>query len=388
MVTGESVGVVETKFFTLADRSRPLKLRRGGVLPEALLAYETYGALSNERDNAVLVFHALTGSQHAAGINHAVPGVGTRWTGDIHTGWWDDFVGPGKAIDTNRFFVICANYLGGCYGSTGPLSENPQTSRPYGGSFPWITLADIVDSQVKLLDHLGIEKLHSVTGGSLGGMMAISLATRYPKRVKTVIPIASGLTVTMLQRIHNFEQISAIEFDPAFHGGDYYGSTGPEKGLALARMIGHKTFVSLEAMEQRARQALFGNENFGQYQLTHSIESYMLHQGLKFVKRFDANTYLCIMGVWQTVDLLGDAGCSSYAELLAPCREQRFMVFSIDSDVCYFPEEQEVLVKELKQASVQTRYVTIHSDKGHDSFLLEPELFRPHLSHSLEAAWW
>lgn len=363
-------------------------LRRGGELPSVTLAYETYGELSAERDNAVLVFHALTGSQHAAGYNPEVLGVQERWNDDCWTGWWDEFIGPGKAIDTSRYFVICVNYLGGCYGSTGPLSIDPNTQRPYGGSFPWITLADIVDSQMRLIDHLGIERLHAAVGGSLGGMMALSLATRYPERVKTVIPIASGLTVTVLQRIHNFEQICAIEFDPAFRGGDYYGSHGPQRGLALARMIGHKTFVSLETMEQRARQELSGGESFGQYELTHHIESYMLHQGNKFVKRFDANTYLCIMGVWQSVDLLQDAGCESFAELLAPCRNQRFMVFSIDSDICYLPHEQQVLVRELRHASVTVRHVTIHSEKGHDSFLLEPELFMPHLSHSLDDGWW
>ena len=388
MAASDGVGQVATKFFSITDSGAPLVLKSGRVLSHATLAYETYGELAANKDNAVLVFHALTGSQHAAGYNPSVPGLGERWTEDCRVGWWDEFIGPGKGIDTNRYFVICVNYLGGCYGSTGPLSLNPETDRPYGGSFPWITLADIVDSQMKLIDHLGIERLHAVIGGSLGGMMALSLASRYPERVKTVVPIASGLCVTVLQRIHNFEQICAIEFDPAFCGGDYYGTKGPQKGLALARMIGHKTFVSLETMEQRALQLLLGGENFGQYQITHRIESYMLAKGTKFVKRFDANTYLCILGVWQSVDLLRDAGCETYAELFERCRSQRFMVFSIDSDACYYTEEQERLVRELRQASVDVRYVTIHSQKGHDSFLLEPELFMPHLSHSLHDAWW
>ena len=241
---------------------------------------------------------------------------------------------------------------------------------------------------MQLLDHLGIQRLHAVVGTSLGGMAAISFATRYPQRVGIVMPIGSGLMVTSLQRIHNFEQICAIEFDTDFCGGDYYGTDGPQKGLALARMIGHKTFVSLETIEVRARKMLNREYDFGQYELTHQIESYMLHQGRKFVRRFDANTYLCLMGVWQSIDLLADAAVSSFGELFEPCRSQRFMVFSIDSDVCFFPEEQSFMVKELRAAKVPVRYVTVHSQKGHDSFLTEAELFVPHLSHALEEDWW
>lgn len=383
-----NLGRTETNFITITNANHPFKLRQGGILPEVTLAYEMYGTLNPQKDNAILVFHALTGSQHAAGFNSSIPGVGERWSEECHIGWWEDFIGPEKAIDTNKYCAICINYLGGCYGSTGPLSLNPLTGKPYGGSFPWITLADIVDSQMLLLDRLGIEKLHATIGGSLGGLMTLSLATRFPDRVKIVIPIATGVKTTMLQRIHNFEQICAIEFDPAFHGGDYYGTSGPAKGLALARMVGHKTFVSLDTMEQRARTEFLGNEHFGQYQLTHSIESYMLHQGTKFVTRFDANTYLCLMGVWQTVDLLGDAKQDNFQDLFSVCRNQNFMVFSIDSDVCFFPEEQMAMVQELKHAKVATRYLTIHSDNGHDSFLLEPELFSPYISHALEDGWW
>ncbi|MGI6525172.1 MAG: homoserine O-acetyltransferase MetX [Bdellovibrionota bacterium] len=385
----DSIGEVSTKFISLATLERePLQLRRGGVLPEATLAYETYGELSAARDNAILVFHALSGSQHLCGTNKSVEGVEERWTEECKVGWWNDFVGPKRAIDTDKYFVICANYLGGCYGSTGPLSINPETGAPYGGSFPWITLADIVDSQVKLLDFLGIERLHGVVGASLGGMMALSLATRYPHRVKIVLPIATGMAVSVFQRILNFEQICAIEYDPDFRGGDYYGISEPRRGLSLARMISHKTFVSLETMQQRAKEQLNGGEDFGQYQLTHKIESYMLHQGSKFVDRFDANTYLCILGVWQGVDLLADAGCNTFKEMFARCQGHHFMVFSVDSDGCFAPSEQQALVKELHSAGVDVRHITIHSDKGHDSFLVEPQLFMPHILHSLEDDWW
>ena len=382
-----TIGSVETQFLDLTAEAA-FRLRRGGVLPQARIAYETYGTLNSAKDNAVLVFHALSGSQHAAGINNVIPGVGSLWTEECRIGWWDDFIGPGKAINTDHFFVVCANYLGGCYGSTGPSSINPDTERPWGGSFPWITVSDIVDTQMLLLKHLGINRLHAAIGGSLGGLMCLDLAVRYPEQVKIVIPVASGLTVTVLQRIHNFEQIYAIEHDPNFRSGDYYKGPAPVHGLALARMIGHKTFVSLKVLEERARaEVVTKNGDFGQYQITHAVESYMLHQGRKFVQRFDANTYLCISGVWQSFDLLKETGCSSFEEAFSRCRAQRYMVFSIDSDVCYYPQEQVSMTRELKRAKVPVRHITVHSDKGHDSFLLEPELFAPHLSYSLENGW-
>lgn len=376
-----SVGRVETQFVTF---DQGLALHRGEKLAPITIAYEVYGTLNEDRSNAVLVFHALTGSQHAAGVNYEVPDTGGRWTEDVHTGWWDSFIGPGKALDTDDLAVICANYIGSCYGSTGPASINPATGGAYGSAFPRIDLADVVDSQVALLDHLGIDRLHAVIGGSVGGLMALSLATRYPERVDVVIPIAAGLGVTALQRIHNFEQSLAIENDPLFEGGDYYGGPRPDRGLALARMIGHKTFVSLRAMEERARTEVVNRDETGGYvQITNPLESYMWHQGTKFVQRFDANSYLHIMELWQTFDLLAQAGMDDLNELLKRCRGQRFMVFSIDSDVCFYPDEQEELAVALKSAGVPVRRITVHSDRGHDAFLLEPGLFAPHLRDSL-----
>lgn len=380
--------MVETQLFSVASPDEPLTLRRGGVLNDAQIAYETYGQLNADKSNAVLVFHALSGSQHAAGFNPGVPGTLNRWTEECQIGWWEDFIGPGKAIDTEQFFVICANYLGGCYGSTGPCSINPATGTPYGGSFPWICVSDIVDSQMRLISHLGITRLHAVLGASLGGLLVLNLATRYPDRVRIVFPIATGPAVTILQRILNFEQIFAIEHDPNFRSGDYYNGPPPDYGLALARMIGHKTFVSLDVLEQRAHAEIAtANGDFGQYRITHRVESYMLHQGRKFVKRFDANTYLTILGVWQSFDLCAEAQVSSYQEAFSRCRDQRYMVFSIDSDCCYYPEEQQRLVQELKHTQVPFRHITVHSDKGHDSFLLEPELFTPHIAYALEERW-
>ncbi len=371
---------VDTRFFQLAKESKPFFLQSGEALAPATLAYETYGTLNRRKDNAVLVFHALSGSQHAAGENRAVPGIGSRWTEECHLGWWDEFIGPGKGIDTKHFYVICVNYLGGCYGSTGPCATDPRTGRPYGPRFPQLTIADIVDSQLALLDWMGIERLHAVVGASLGGLLSLSLATRYPDRVRKVIPLATGACITPLQRIHNFEQICAIEADPNFHGGEYYDGPSPDRGLALARMIGHKTFVSLRALEERARaEVVRRDETLAWYQLRNPIESYLLHQGQKFVKRFDANTYLRILDAWQRFDLVREAVATDLVSLFAHCRKQSYLIFTIDSDCCFYPTEQAELYSLLKQAGVDATRITVHSEKGHDSFLIEPHLYRPFL---------
>jgi homoserine O-acetyltransferase len=375
---------VETRFLTLNAAGDGFRLRSGDGLPRLTLAYEIYGELNAARDNAVLLFHALTGSQHAAGFNPKVPGVGELWTEECQTGWWNLFIGPGKALDTDRFCVICANYVGGCYGSTGPTSTDPRTGKRYGASFPRVTFSDTVAAQMVLLEHLGIERLHATIGSSTGGVAVLSLATLYPDRVNLVIPVATGISTTPLQRIYNLEQIYAIENDPRFQGGHYEPGQGPHRGLALARMISHKSFVSLSAMERRARLEVHKSDgDWAWYELTHPLESYMLHQGSKLPPRFDANSYLRILDAWQRVDLLGEAGVATEEELFARCRGQRYLVFSIDSDVCYYPEQQEELVQVLKRAGVPVRWITVHSEKGHDSFLVEPELFAPHLAYAL-----
>ena len=380
----------ETKFFTTGTSQAPFVFASGDALPDITVAYETYGKLNADGSNAILLFHALSGSQHAAGVNTAVPHTDERWTKDIHHGWWDLFIGPDKALDTKRYFIICANYLGGCYGSSGPASINPATGKPYAGSFPPVRTSDVVKSQLALLDHLGIQKLHAVIGASVGGLLAINLATLHPERVKIVVPIASGCRTTVLTRLTLFEQVLAIENDPHFKGGDYYASTAPEYGLALARMISHKTFVHLDAIERRARQDLKqGGDTLSWYRVQHNVESYMLHQGKKFVKRFDANTYLRIADMWLRFDPLRDAGVSSYTELFArsAAAGQHYLVFSIDSDFCFYPEEQAELVSHLEKAEVSNMHITVHSDKGHDSFLLEPQLYTPHLAFTLEGRW-
>lgn len=384
------IGETSTQFFQVGSEQEPFEFACGDKLPGVTVAYEAYGTLNAARDNAILLFHALSGSQHAAGTNPCVDAAGVRWTEDCQTGWWDLFVGPGKALDTDRFFVICCNYLGGCYGSTGPASIDPRTGKPYGNRFPSVRTSDVVRSQMALLDHLGIEKLHAVVGSSVGGLLAINVATLFPERVKLVVPIASGPATTVLTRLTLFEQVMAIENDPHFNGGDYYDGEAPEYGLALARMISHKTFVHLDAIERRARKEFVqADDQFAWFRVQHNVESYMLHQGKKFVKRFDANTYLRIADMWLRFDPLRDAGVSSYAELFARSKAagHHYLIFSIDSDFCFYPEEQAALVGHLERAGVSSMHITVHSDKGHDSFLLEPALYTPHLVYTLDGRW-
>lgn len=378
------VGEVETKFLTFGNADEPFVTASGDTLPGITLAYETYGELNAARSNAILLFHALSGSQHAAGTNKAVPGLDGRWNEEMYPGWWDGFIGPGRALDTTKYFVICANYLGGCYGTSGPASVDPATGQAYGAKFPRVTVHDIVRSQLPLLDHLGIEKLHAVIGTSLGGMMALDLAVHFPGRVTNVITIGTGLRSHGLQQMHNLEQIIAITRDPDFRGGDYYGTPGPLHGLALARMISHKTFLYADVIEERARVDIVQPAtDLPWYRISRVLESYMLYQGQKFVKRFDANSYLRIIDAWQQFDLYADAKARGASSIFAGCQDQRYLVFTIDSDCCFYPDYQTEICGELKRASVPHMRLTVHSEKGHDSFLLEPNLYTPHLAYAL-----
>ena len=380
-MTGEKEQIVKTQFY---DHDQPFELGCGSFVEGMRLAYETYGKLNPNKDNAILIFHALTGSQHAAGFNKSVDGAQDLWTEDCHLGWWNDFIGPGKGIDTNKFFVICINYLGGCYGSTGPSSINPKTGRPYGGDFPHISISDIVKSQKLVIDHLEIERLHAIIGPSLGGLMCLSYAGLFPEGVINIISIGSGYKVPALQKLLTLEQIMAIENDPHFNDGHYYSGAKPQSGLCLARMISHKTFISLYYLQDRAKGEVRQLDSpLNWYALSDPMESYMLHQGKKFVTRFDANTYLRIMEAWQTFDLLVHSQKSSVKEFFDKSRNHKYLVFSIDSDVCFYPEQQSELNQILKEHQIQSMHITVHSEKGHDSFLLEPDLFAPHLSFSL-----
>jgi homoserine O-acetyltransferase len=372
--------VNSTHFF---DHEETFALRDGSSLPAIRIAYETWGTLNADRSNAILLFHALSGSHHAAGINPDIPEVGELWQPELHQGWWEDMIGPGKAIDTDRFFVICPNYLGGCYGSTGPASLNPKNQKPWGSKFPSISAADQVNAVALLIDSFGIETLHAVVGPSVGGLIALTFATRLPDRVRNVISIAAGFKTTVLNRLILFEQILAIENDPNFNGGDFYDESPPLYGLALARMISHKTFVHLDSIEKRARQDVIqADDVLAWYRVRDQFQSYMLHQGKKFVKRFDANTYLRIIDLWSRFDALFEGDAESPHELFERCARngQKWLVFSIDSDFCFYPEEQSELVNHLEASRVDSMHITVHSDKGHDSFLLEPDLYTPHIA--------
>ena len=374
----------QTRFLEIGS---PFPLRDGGTLPQVRIAYETWGELNADKSNAILVCHALSGSHHASGRNPSIEGVGSLWQEELHAGWWEDMIGPGKAIDTNKHFVICANYLGGCYGSTGPGSINPETGRHWGSSFPAVTATDQVNALALLLDELGIGALHAVVGPSVGGLVALTFATRLPERVRNVIAIASGFKTTVLNRLILFEQILAIENDPHFNGGDYYEGEAPTYGLALARMISHKTFVHLNSIERRARKDVVQPDDvLAWYKVRDQFQSYMLHQGKKFVQRFDANTYLRIIDLWSRFDatLEGDAETPAALFQRSRAANQRWLVFSIDSDFCFYPEEQAELVKHLERAKVDCMHITVHSEKGHDSFLLEPNLYTPHIAWMLE----
>ncbi len=384
-----SSDTVRTEFFEFNNSKRPLRLRVGPAMSKFTLAYEMYGRMNSDMSNVILLYHAMTGSQHAAGLNPHVPGLDGRWTDEMRTGWWDGFIGPGKALDTRQFCVLCVNYLGGCYGSTGPASINPATGKRWGPAFPVLRMSDIVDSQMLLLDHLGIRQLHAVIGTSIGGFLSLLTAARYPDRVRIVIPIGSGVETTVYQRILNFEQVTAIEADPDFRGGGYYDGRKPDVGLALARRIAHKTFVSHDALRERARGEVVSHKPpHGWYEMNHPVESYMLHQGEKFVQRFDANTYLRIIDAWQWFDLVGEAGARGFLSLFRRCRHQEFLVFSMDSDLSFHTAEQAKLVHLLKRAKVPVMWITVHTDKGHDSFLLEPRLFTPHLAQTLGRRTW
>ena len=365
--------------FQFASVDEPFELSNGQKLDDGILAYETYGELNENRDNAILVFHALSGSQHAAGYRESVSrSVDPLWTDECKKGWWDGFIGKNKVFDTSRHFLICANYVGGCYGSTGPTSNKANSEDKYMSSFPWVTMEDLVRSQMKLIDSLQIKELHAVVGASLGGLLALTTMLLFPQRTRSLVSIASGLKIQPLQVIHNFEQVKAIENDPLFLNGNYREDKPPLSGLELARMIGHKTYVSLETMTDRAKKNMVQEDNPSGYSATHQIESYFNHQAKKFSKRFDANSYLRILNAWQrhSVD-----DKSKNIGLLN--EDFKALIISIDSDVCFYPDEQRELHDYLKSNGLNSQIHEVHSDKGHDSFLLEPNLYHEPISNFL-----
>lgn len=342
--------------------TEPLHLEKGGALPEVTVAYETYGQLNARRDNAVLVCHAISGDSHVA-----------RHDAEDDPGWWDILVGPGKAVDTNRLFVICPNLLGGCRGTTGPGSLNPQTGAPYARAFPTITIGDMVEVQRRLLDHLGIPQLLAIVGGSLGGHQGMTWATRYPDRVRGVVTLATSPRLTSQALAFDVVGRNAILRDPHFHGGQYYDKPhGPQVGLALARMIGHITYLSREAMQEKFDADRLSPRNVAiEFEKIFSVGSYLGYQGQKFVERFDANSYVALTVAMDLFDL-GDTP-EKLARSLAPAR-CRWLVISFTSDWLFPPEQSQAIVRALVANRANVTYCNINSPCGHDAFLLEDEL--------------
>ena len=355
----KSVGAVETKHFTFAE-AEGFKLESGRTLGPITLVYETYGQLNADKSNAVLVMHAFSGNAHVAGPA----------TGDQDPAWWDFMVGPGSALDTDKYFVICINVIGGCKGSTGPSSINSKTGKPYGIDFPLITIADMVHTQKVLIDHLGIKKLHGVIGGSMGGMLALQWVACYPGTVECVIPIAATLKHSPQQIAFNEVGRQAIMADPAWKGGNYYGGPVPEKGLAVARMLGHITYMSWTSMEQKFGRKLWDKQKLG-YDLSKDFEvqSYLEYRGKSFVDRFDANTYLYLTKAMDYFDLTEDRKLS---EVFRGVKAD-LLVISFTSDWLYPSSQSREMVRALKVDDADVSYVEIQSDYGHDAFLVEFE---------------
>lgn len=368
MIENNTMSCVETKYFTFSAPPNELPLESGKKLGPITLAYETYGQLNLEKSNAILVVHALSADAHAAGYHK----------GDQEPGWWDNMIGPGKAFDTDQYFVICSNVIGGCKGSTGPSSVNPQTGKPYALDFPMITIADMVNAQRRLVDHLDIEKLLTVVGGSMGGMQVLQWVAAYPERVRSVIPIATALKNSPQQIAFNEVVRQSIMADPAWRQGDYYDYGQPEKGLAVARMIGHITFMSDQSMEEKFSRRL-KNGNYGfKFGLDFEVEGYLRNRGDNFVKRFDANSYLYVTKAMDYFDLSDGKMIPKGVEPAT-----RFLVVSFKSDWLYPSYQSQEIVRQLKTRQADVTYCEVSSTYGHDAFLLEVEeqtaLIRPFL---------
>jgi homoserine O-acetyltransferase len=351
--------LVKTQFF---HHPGEIRLTNGAMLGPITLAYETYGELNAARSNAILVCHAWSGDAHAAGHYSE---------GDDKPGWWDDAIGPGKAFDTNKYFVICSNVLGGCSGSTGPASINPKTGKEYALTFPIVTIADMVDGQRLLLDHLGIETLLCVSGGSMGGMQALQWTVSYPQRVRSAIVLASTARLSPQTIALNEVPRQAIYADPNWNHGNYYNGPRPDAGLAVARMIGHITFLSDASMKEKFGRRLQNSDAYGyNFDIEFEVESYLRYRGQSFTKRFDANSFLYLSKSMDYFDL--SYGLPSLADAFKNTTA-KFLVMSYTSDWLYPSWQSKELVRALLQNNIDATYVEIDSDYGHDSFLLEFE---------------
>ena len=345
--------IVETKYYTFDH----LVMKSGKILPKVTVAYETYGTLNEAKNNAILITHAFTGDAHCAGYHE----------GDEKPGWWNSMVGPGKAFDTDKYFVISSNVLGGCAGTTGPESINPDIGKAYGTDFPTVTISDMVKVQKKLVNFLGITKLFCVAGGSMGGMQVLQWAMDYPDLIYSAIPIAITLKSTPQQIAFNEVGRQAIMSDVAWNKGHYYGNVEPERGLAVARMLGHITYMSDYSMQKKfpIDEDKEKNANFN-FNADFEVEQYLRYRGSSFVKRFDANSYLYLSKAIDYFDVQKDEFLPEDKNI-----DIKFLVISFESDWLYPPYQSENIVKFLKMKNQEVTYCNIHSTYGHDAFLLE-----------------
>ncbi|NTU71423.1 MAG: homoserine O-acetyltransferase [Coriobacteriia bacterium] len=356
--------------------SEGLDLVSGRRLEHVDIAYETWGELDATGTNAILICHALSGDSHVAS------GLDKR--GAEKPGWWEVMVGPGMAIDTEKYFVICSNVLGGCSGTTGPASIDPTTETPYGRRFPLVTVEDMVDTQAALLDRLGVKTLLAVVGGSMGGMQALAWAKRYPERVRTCVGVATTPRLGAQAIAFNEVGRQAILGDPNFAGGDYYGGAEPEHGLSIARMVGHITYLSDESMRDKFGRQLRDRDDLAfDFVTEFQVESYLAHQGRRFVERFDANTYLYMTKSMDYFDLA--AGHRSVAEALAET-PVRFLLLTFSSDWLFPTYQTKGLVDAIRRARGEVSFAEIESPYGHDAFLLEPEEQRRYIEPFLTRA--
>lgn len=366
----DNINFVETQHITICEPPNELVLKSGEKLGPITLAYETYGKLNKDKSNAVMIYHALSGDAHVAGYHKE----------DKKPGWWDKMVGPGRAFDTDKYFIICSNVLGSCMGTTGPSSINPETGKPYGLGFPVVTVEDMVATQKYLLDHLGIKKLLCGAGGSMGGSQALKWSIAYPDHIHSIISIATNTRHSAQQIALQEVARQAIMADPDWQDGNYYGKSIPARGLALARMIGHITYMSETSMEEKFGRKLISKEHLG-YDFSHDfeVEGYLKYRGDSFVQRFDANSYLYIS---KALDYFNLAEDGNLKDAFAPTKAS-FLIVSFTSDWLYPPHQSKAMVKALKSNDLDVSDIEISSTYGHDAFLVEVEGLSEIITHFL-----
>jgi homoserine O-acetyltransferase/O-succinyltransferase len=375
---GVSVGLVEKKYYTFAEPPDEMILECDKKLGPITIAYETFGQLDADRGNAVLICHALSGDSHVAGYYSK---------NDPKPGWWDIMVGPGKGIDTNKYFTVCSNILGSCMGSTGPSTSSPKTTEPYGRNFPVVTIGDMVKAQKALLDHLGIKKVLSVIGGSIGGMQVLEWSVRYPEMVVSAVPLATTTRHSALAIAFNEVARQAIITDPNWKNGNYYAGPKPDVGLAVARMIGHITYLSDESMRlkfgRRLQEKTSCSYNF---EADFQVESYLRYQGAKFVDRFDANSFIYITKAADYFDLEKQHGSGSTVKAFSKTAA-RFLVVSFTSDWLYPTYQSRSMVKAMKKNGLDVSFCEIEAEWGHDAFLLPNERLAALINNFLESTY-